>query len=40
MTGPVEVMVEALEADLNRIEEVFRQVGIPVIGISEIEVER
>lgn len=39
MSGPVEVMVEALETDLRRIEEVFRQVGIPIIGIEEIEVE-
>jgi len=39
MSGPVEVMVEALEADLRRIEEVFRQVGIPIIGVEEIPVE-
>jgi len=37
--GPVEVMVEAIASDLRRIEEVFRQVGIPIIGIEEIEVE-
>ncbi|KKM63371.1 hypothetical protein LCGC14_1512090 [marine sediment metagenome] len=39
MTGPVEVMVEALEADLRRIEDVFRQVGTPIIEIQDIEVE-
>ncbi|KKM20082.1 hypothetical protein LCGC14_1649140 [marine sediment metagenome] len=37
--GPVEVMVEAIASDLRRIEEVFRQVGIPIVGIEEIEVE-
>lgn len=40
MSGPVEVMVEALEADLKKVEGVFRQVGIPIIGVEEIEVER
>lgn len=39
MSGPVEVMVEAIASDLRRIEVVFRQVGIPIIGIEEIEVE-
>ena len=39
MSGPVEVMVDAITADLRRIEEVFKQVGIPIIGIEEIEVE-
>lgn len=39
MSGPVEVMVEALEEDLRRIEQVFQQIGIPIIGVEEIEVE-
>ena len=39
MSGPVEVMVEMIEADMHRVEEVFRQVGIPIIGVEEIEVE-
>ncbi len=38
-SGPAEVMVEALTTDLRRIEEVFRQLGMPIIGIEEIEVE-
>lgn len=39
MSGPVEVIVEVIEADLDRVEKFFQQLGIPIVGVQEIETE-
>lgn len=39
MSGPVEVMVEMIETDLDKVQRVFKQIGILVIGVEEIPVE-
>lgn len=39
-SGPAEILVEMMETDMQRVQEIFRQVGRPIVGIQAIEVER
>lgn len=39
-SGPAEVLVEMMETDLRRVQEIFRQVGRPIIRIEQLEVEQ
>lgn len=39
MSGPTEVMVDVIKADLKRVEQVFKNMNLPIIGVEEIPVE-